>query len=401
VRSEIAMTPRLTAATLILLAACESPGSGGRGVFVPPDATGGDATTTTGTSADTSETGDPEDTTTTSAGTDTSFDTGTPEIVVPGECTPLPFSGVVPGLTSLGGGAWSSPQGVNLGLGGAAPDTLMLAFESSQLGTFELAGQTPGTCVRCIQLAVDVGQGGTTYFANAGTIQVLASPMGDLDVVLRGVTLTEVSAGGTILSGGDCLSVAEVRLQGEGEVCQASCAGRVCGDDGCGGTCGAGCQVGQTCTAAGTCTGGTTTGCTTISPTGSIEPIEPGRLALELTSLGLGGADLDYLQLEFYDPATGSFNLATGDNSNYASCVQCLRIFEDATETGLGRQYFQSKGSINIGSSSRVHDDPPSLSVTLTDVELVEVTIQEGTFTSTKVPNGKCLKLSNRTLSTP
>lgn len=393
----------LVATSILALAACDNPGSGGRGGFIPQDTIGGDTATgndTSGTTSttDTGETGEPTDTTT---GLDTSLPIDTnvgDDTIVPG-CTTLPFGGTFPGMTALGGGAWSSPQGIDLGLGGSAPDALMMVFEASQTGTFSLAGQNPGTCVRCFQLAVDVGQGGKTYFANAGSVEVLVSPMQALDVVLTGVTFAEVAGNGSLVSGGECLTVAQVRLEGEGEVCEPDCAGRVCGDNGCGGECGPGCQVGQTCTAQGTCSGGTT-GCTTISPTGAIEGLEPGRLAIDVTALGLGTSTLDYLQFEFYEVATGSFNLGTGDNTNYATCMQCVRLFEDATETDVGRQYFQSKGTINVGAGSNVGGDPPTLSITLTDVELVEVTI-DGSFNSTKVPSGKCLKISNRTLSTP
>jgi hypothetical protein len=42
--------------------------------------------------------------------------------------------------------------------------------------------------------------------------------------------------------------------------CTPSCSGKTCGDDGCGGSCGT-CSTGQTCSSAGTCTGGTTNSC--------------------------------------------------------------------------------------------------------------------------------------------
>ena len=42
-----------------------------------------------------------------------------------------------------------------------------------------------------------------------------------------------------------------------------------------------------------------------------------------------------------------------------------------------------------------------SVSIQLSNVELREVTIADGSFHSTLVPNGKCYKLANRTLSTP
>ena len=120
---------------------------------------------------------------------------------------------------------------------------------------------------------------------------------------------------------------------------------------------------------------------------------------LDITSLGLGTGLDDSLQLEFYVPDTGTFNLGTGANDNYSTCEQCIRIFEDTTETSA-RIFYQRSGTMAISAGSAVHDDPPSVSATLTNVELEEVTIaDDGTFESTPVSGGKCYKISNRTLS--
>jgi hypothetical protein len=64
--------------------------------------------------------------------------------------------------------------------------------------------------------------------------------------------------------GGSCGTCAANQTCTAGGTCQStctpSCSGRVCGDDGCGGSCGA-CGANQTCTASGTCQSSGTGSC--------------------------------------------------------------------------------------------------------------------------------------------
>jgi hypothetical protein len=60
--------------------------------------------------------------------------------------------------------------------------------------------------------------------------------------------------GGTCAPG--CGTGETCNAQGLCDACQPDCAGKVCGDDGCGGQCQPGCGAGQTCNAQGQCEGG-------------------------------------------------------------------------------------------------------------------------------------------------
>lgn len=65
-----------------------------------------------------------------------------------------------------------------------------------------------------------------------------------------------------------------------------------------------------------------------------------------------------------------------------------MRVFEDATSSGIARQYFQTSGSLTVKTGSDVLNG--TVHATLTNVKLVEVTIASD-FTSTPVPNGACV----------
>jgi hypothetical protein len=105
--------------------------------------------------------------------------------------------------------------------------------------------------------------------------------------------------------------------------------------------------------------------------------------------LGDGGDVI--FQIEFYgDIETsleGTFDLAAGNQANYQTCAICFRVFSLDAKGGLARQFFQSGGSVTLTA------DPLTgvMTGTVTDLELVEVTIDGSTFESTPVPGGACL----------
>jgi hypothetical protein len=113
----------------------------------------------------------------------------------------------------------------------------------------------------------------------------------------------------------------------------------------------------------------------------------------EITTPALGGEAGDLLTLEFYAPGVGTFDLGSGGNANYASCLQCILAYVDE---GSGPLFFQSAGSL------QVNGDPTSsvLDAELLDVTLVEVTIDPQTLVSTPVTDGDCLHISSAHLLT-
>jgi len=114
---------------------------------------------------------------------------------------------------------------------------------------------------------------------------------------------------------------------------------------------------------------------------------------VEITAPALGGEAADFLRLEFYAPDTGTFDLGSGNNANYSSCLQCVLAFVDE---GSGPLFFQAAGSLSV------NGDPTNsvLDAELSDVTLMEVTIDPETYVSTLVPGGDCLHILSASLVT-
>lgn len=112
------------------------------------------------------------------------------------------------------------------------------------------------------------------------------------------------------------------------------------------------------------------------------------------TDLGFGGSLPDIISFEFYSQATGTFNLAIGNDSNFATCTQCVLIYQDYQDV-LGVQvpqktFFQTGGTLIIDMNT-VPGVATDVGLSWSNVTLAEVTIDpDNNFTSTLVPNGDC-----------
>jgi hypothetical protein len=116
--------------------------------------------------------------------------------------------------------------------------------------------------------------------------------------------------------------------------------------------------------------------------------------------LHFGGALPDVVSFEFYSPdfdypRTGTFDLGAGVDTNYATCQQCILVYQDYTDPATPtKTFFQTAGSITI-SSQTVPGLAPSVGLSLTGVTVAEVTIDPNTFVSTLVPDGACYTIAN------
>lgn len=374
--------------SLSLLVACDSPGSGGKGGF-PPDVTRTDTSIDTGSpNEDGSVTTDPDPDVTSPADSSNPTTTTSPDTinndVAPPSCGSVPLDG---GEVEMSGGegSWSSPA-INV-LGGSGPEILGIEFTSSATGTFDLSGQTPSNCTRCLQLTVDAGSGtAKSFFVTAGTIQITGNPLGQLNAQLSNVRMSELGSNNTVLPNGECYQVASLRLVSDEETCVPDCAGRECGSDGCGDTCGS-CSGGESCNASGQCVGGTST-CPTLTVPNALEVDAEFSNGYSVTLSSPAG----YLLAEMFSASTGNFSLTSGVNANYATCEQCIGLrLED------GRAFFQTAGSVNVSGFPMDGE----IGLALNNVEVREVTITEGTFQSTLVSGGACYRLGNISLSAP
>ena len=117
------------------------------------------------------------------------------------------------------------------------------------------------------------------------------------------------------------------------------------------------------------------------------------------TDLGGGAGSTSNMSFEFYsgiEPSlVGSFDLTAGNQNNYMTCATCVRV---VTVDGMGtivKQYFQDGGTLTLSA------DPITskhMKGTISNLSLIEVTVDSMTFTSTPVTGGVCLSLGTMTL---
>jgi hypothetical protein len=117
-------------------------------------------------------------------------------------------------------------------------------------------------------------------------------------------------------------------------------------------------------------------------------------------STDLGGGGPANLSIQFYsvaaDPLTGTIDLSAGDQNNFATCAACMLVFTTDTTGALVKTFYQSGGSLALT------EDPLAtshLSGTITNLSLIEVTIDQTSFMSTPVVGGVCLSLGTVTLA--
>lgn len=112
------------------------------------------------------------------------------------------------------------------------------------------------------------------------------------------------------------------------------------------------------------------------------------------TDLGFGGTLPDVIYFEFWSTATGTFDLGSGSNSNYATCGQCILVYEDFFAAIPQKTFFQTGGTITIDPST-IPGTAANVGLSWSNVTLAEVTINPDTFVSTLVPNGDCYTITS------
>lgn len=108
----------------------------------------------------------------------------------------------------------------------------------------------------------------------------------------------------------------------------------------------------------------------------------------------LGDPDVPDVVLVGYELEEGDFDLTSAINDNFATCEQCVLVLEDVDAEGApARIYYPSAGTMEVVEAA---EGFPYVVVSLADVELVEVTIDEDGI-STPVDGGECLSLADVT----
>jgi hypothetical protein len=146
-------------------------------------------------------------------------------------------------------------------------------------------------------------------------------------------------------------------------------------------------------------TGGGPAECTEVS---DVEPWIfgnagfPGYLALYQADAtpNIGDVAAEYFDFQIYNLSegegerTGTFQLGQGIEANFATCARCFFVVIDDDV-----QLFASSGTLVISEDSTPMSG--DVHMTLTNATFVEVTIDDETFVSTPVPNGRCVHVTS------
>jgi len=110
-------------------------------------------------------------------------------------------------------------------------------------------------------------------------------------------------------------------------------------------------------------------------------------------TLDIAGPEEDVFRLEFYGNTasiTGTIDLSAAPNTTYETCEVCVLLGQDIMMDMSLTYFFPTAGTLELGATS-----PPFMSGTLSDVTLIEVTIDQDTFVTTPVPDGACYHITS------
>ena len=281
-------------------------------------------------------------------------------------------------------------------------------------GTYDLGtgdNKNYKTCTECVRVLEDYvepasdeesGHYDHQYFQKSGTIKIdtvdkQGNIKGSLSAKLVEVTL-DSSYNSTPVTGGGCLEIESATF--DSGVCVPDCTDKICGNDGCGGTCGDGCGIDLACSA-------DQKSCVPWE----CDTLAPGEVTLEKqsslfginyfyqASASTGDASLeDFLRLQFYNEGleTGTINLSEGENANYATCTECFLYLEDIDGDGYpAKIYFQQSGKLVFDTLGTRNYESKGHA----DFRLVEVEIDDD-YNSIPVTGGKCYEVKNMTWDT-
>jgi len=119
----------------------------------------------------------------------------------------------------------------------------------------------------------------------------------------------------------------------------------------------------------------------------SFEDIRVGTHKNELVSLN---GDFQFL-VGFYDADSpvAQYDLGVGNNINYSTCNQCVTVNKFNGET-LEKIFFQKSGYLDITEGDGRQGESVG---EITNIKLIEVTIDTNTWVSTPVENGECIEI--------
>ena len=145
---------------------------------------------------------------------------------------------------------------------------------------------------------------------------------------------------------------------------------------------------------------------------GNVVGIYPSNIIVEVsgfTSEDQGGI----LSFEFYaatqgadDVVVGTYDLGSGNNTNYSTCNQCVRMYRfvysaEDEDWVQEKQFFQQEGKLQVKHTDILKDDHYYYNGVVS-VKLAEATVagKDENFQSTFVPNGECYEIESAAWTT-
>lgn len=284
---------------------------------------------------------------------------------------------------------------------------LFQTFDGTSIpGTYDLSGGTNKSyldCTECVRVWQDHDNKNKVriFFQESGELVIDEVDLnneikGTLTAKLIEVTVDPDTREAAPVEGGECIAIENWAF--DTGICVPDCIGKVCGPDGCGGTCGEGCNGDLTCSE-------DQKSCVpfecyeiTLGQVELLNDYDTYYYEAYATGRSAGSTDFDDIfNLYFYDEdgnsaealASGVVNLGSGLNAEYATCTECILFYEDVNEDEeYQKTYFPQSG------------------------ELVFEEVKEGTFESRghghfrlvevdefdnfkPVTNGKCYEVKN------
>ena len=167
-------------------------------------------------------------------------------------------------------------------------------------------------------------------------------------------------------------------------VCQPACEGKVCGDDGCGGVCGT-CDEGADCIE-GACHAPCDHEGFEVEGDVSAYDVEPQLLVY--SAYQPTEARANYLSLELWGrlgaPTTpGTYEIT---DAGYDTCATCVLVVTECDDQGCERMFLAQAGELVLTQVGVVGD---TLAGELHDVAMVEVDFDPDTWATTPIPDGE------------
>lgn len=281
----------------------------------------------------------------------------------------------------------------------------------SHAGTYDLGSGNNKSyldCTECVRVWQDHDNKtkAKIFFQESGTLVIDTvdaenEVKGTLSAKLVEVTVDPDTREAAKVEGGECIAIENWAF--DSGVCIPDCDGKVCGADGCGGTCGEGCSGDLTCS----------------QDQKSCVPYECDKITFDEFKMHINEYDGYYYQASVSGNVIGSTKLEDimtlhfdqdgyvlkkgtidlgGDNAQYMTCVECIRLFEDMdfAKNKYGRTFFQQSGELVFEEVKEGTFESKGHA----SFRLVEVEIDDDTYESAHVPGGACYEIENLTWDT-